>query len=103
MKETLKENGSLLVWLLSNCRQKGSQDTHYKLSAWQLTQCLVISIKLFFNYLDVICNCLTCSFISCIVAIFMSLSYNNEWEINYFITVRKNDESSTPKIGRDSV
>lgn len=42
MKEILKENGPLIVWLLSNCGKKGLQDTHCKLSAWQLTECLVI-------------------------------------------------------------
>lgn len=41
-KENLKENGPLLVLLLSNYGKKGFQDTHRKMSAWQLTQCLVI-------------------------------------------------------------
>lgn len=63
MKEILKKKkkNPLLVCLHSSCRQKGSQHTHCKLSAWQLTKCVVIWTSLFYDQINAVkpefCNC----------------------------------------------
>lgn len=62
MKEILKKKKNpLLVCLHSSCRQKGSQHTHCKLSAWQLTKCVVIWTSLFYDQINAVkpefCNC----------------------------------------------
>lgn len=56
-----KKKNPLLVCLHSSCRQKGSQHTHCKLSAWQLTKCVVIWTSLFYDQINAVkpefCNC----------------------------------------------